>query len=301
MLIRYLDLFIAVAEHGHIGRAASTRALSQPAVTKAMQRLEAEVGHPLLVRTPKGVFLTVEGNALLACAREVRLALAQGKREIDDLAAGHRGEVTLGLDPNLVPFFTNEVCPRLRGKSSARITATTDSNQNLVDALSRGSLDFVFGAYPSRLHEGVSFETLAEDRIVVVARKSHPARRLRTRQLRNLVQYSWAMADGSAFSRQRLEQTFAQNGVPPPRIAFESNSLPLILAAIANSDLLGYQPRYLLHEARTRYAVEELPTISIESPRVIGLITRNNGYRSPASLQVAALLRSLAASRLVRE
>ncbi|MBC7779798.1 MAG: LysR family transcriptional regulator [Proteobacteria bacterium] len=298
--MRDLEVLIAVAEQGHIGRAASQRALTQPAVTKAIQRLEAEAGHPLFVRTPKGVVLTVEGDALLRRAREVRLALEQGRREINDLAAGHRGEVRFGLDPNLVTFFALEVCPHLpTGESAARISATTDSNQTNADALGRGELDFVFGAYPTSLQKGLAFETLVEDRIVVIARSDHPARMLPRPEARDLLAYSWAMADAGAFSRLRLEHTFSQHGLAAPKIGFESNSLPLILATVAGTDLLGYQPRYVLLDQARDGSVAELPTTGVDSPRIIGLLTRDGGYLPPAAATVCDVIRLRATARLV--
>ena len=58
-LIRY---FVAVADELHFGRAATKLYISQPALSKQIRRLEADVGEPLLVRDSRHVRLTTRGQ-----------------------------------------------------------------------------------------------------------------------------------------------------------------------------------------------------------------------------------------------
>lgn len=79
MSIAQLEYFVAVAEEGHLTRAASRLHISQPPLTRAVQRLEAELGVPLFERTPRGMFLLPAGRRLLDRAREI-LALVERTR-----------------------------------------------------------------------------------------------------------------------------------------------------------------------------------------------------------------------------
>ena len=79
MSIAQLEYFVAVAEEGHLSRAAARLHISQPPLTRAVQKLEVELGVPLFERTTKGMRLLPAGAQLLPRAREI-LALVERTR-----------------------------------------------------------------------------------------------------------------------------------------------------------------------------------------------------------------------------
>jgi DNA-binding transcriptional LysR family regulator len=91
--IAQLEYFVAVAEEGHLTRAASRLHISQPPLTRAVHRLEAELGVSLFERTPKGMVLLPAGRRLLGRAREI-LALVERTRQEATAPPqnGHQGE-----------------------------------------------------------------------------------------------------------------------------------------------------------------------------------------------------------------
>jgi DNA-binding transcriptional LysR family regulator len=82
---RRLRAFVALAEHGHFGRAAQTTFVSQQALSKQIATLEAEVGAALVRRTSRSVELTPAGETFLAACRDAL-------RIIDDAVDGLRGD-----------------------------------------------------------------------------------------------------------------------------------------------------------------------------------------------------------------
>lgn len=88
MSLRQLRSFIAVAEEGHVGRAARRLHLSQPPLTRCIRGLEDELGTRLFERTPRGMRLLPEGEVLLGHARAILGAVEQAERAVRDAAAG---------------------------------------------------------------------------------------------------------------------------------------------------------------------------------------------------------------------
>ncbi|MFG2841348.1 LysR family transcriptional regulator [Streptomyces zaomyceticus] len=95
MELRTLRYFVAVAEELHFGRAASRLHMSQPPLSRAIKRLEAEVGALLFDRSPTGVALTPVGKVLLDEARSL-LAHADRVRVRVSAAAG-TATLTIGI------------------------------------------------------------------------------------------------------------------------------------------------------------------------------------------------------------
>src|ERR1700744_2626147 len=85
MELRHLRYFIAVAEGGSLLSAARWLSTSQPALSRQIRDLEAEVGVPLLERQPRGVTLTAAGKVFLDYARRALVeveAAPQAARQI---------------------------------------------------------------------------------------------------------------------------------------------------------------------------------------------------------------------------
>lgn len=82
MSLVQLESFVAVAEEGHVGRAAKRLRVSQPPLTRRIRSLEDELGVPLFQRTSKGMRLSPQGTALLPQVRDVLAQLDNLRRSL---------------------------------------------------------------------------------------------------------------------------------------------------------------------------------------------------------------------------
>jgi LysR family transcriptional regulator, benzoate and cis,cis-muconate-responsive activator of ben and cat genes len=116
MKLHQLNYFIAVAEEGHVGRAAARLNLSQPPLTRQIQQLEVELGVKLFERHPNGMILTEAGTLFLDEARHalsaVDLAVDRVKRagrgELGKLDIGIFGSAILGTIPRIIHQFRTQ-------------------------------------------------------------------------------------------------------------------------------------------------------------------------------------------------
>jgi DNA-binding transcriptional LysR family regulator len=93
--IRY---FVAVAEEGHVGRAAQRLHVAQPPVSRHIRALEDEIGAQLFTRTPRGMTLLPPGRVFLDHARAI---LAAVDRAVDAARAEH--DLSPGPSPTKSP------------------------------------------------------------------------------------------------------------------------------------------------------------------------------------------------------
>src|ERR1700748_3616597 len=96
MELRDLAYFQAIAEAGHMGRAADQLGRTQPALTKCIRRLESDLTAELFERSGRGLRLTSVGETLLTRTRQLRNSVKMTVREINDVARGFSGHIRVG-------------------------------------------------------------------------------------------------------------------------------------------------------------------------------------------------------------
>src|SRR5258706_16481683 len=88
--------FLAVTETGSIRAAARSLGLTQPALTKSLRQLEAELGAVLVTRSVRGIVPTDLGQAFLARARSIDGDLRRAKEEIAQMQGSREGALSVG-------------------------------------------------------------------------------------------------------------------------------------------------------------------------------------------------------------
>ncbi|MBA8926154.1 DNA-binding transcriptional LysR family regulator [Kutzneria viridogrisea] len=136
---RLLRYFLAVAEELHFTHAAERLFIAQPALSKAIRRLERELGFPLFIRNRQGVALTVAGQAMVPAARAALAELAEGVRAARAaqragsrvLRVGYHSSIGSPLLKPIIDGFTRR-CPGWRVE--LRLCDWTDPAGAVLDA-----------------------------------------------------------------------------------------------------------------------------------------------------------------------
>jgi LysR family transcriptional regulator, nitrogen assimilation regulatory protein len=170
MELRSLQYFVRIAELGSITRAAAHLHLAQPALTRHVQRLEAELGVALFMRANRGVRLTEAGERLFDSAVRILRDVERTGDEIRAHDAHPSGRVILGITPTLCPVLVPELFRRMRGEfPRVDLKVMHAGMVRLEEFLIDGRVDLALLSELSRSRLLISTR-LAEEEMVLVTR-----------------------------------------------------------------------------------------------------------------------------------
>jgi DNA-binding transcriptional LysR family regulator len=175
MELRHLRYFIAVAEEGHITRAAERLGMQQPPLSQQIKAMEQELDVQLFLRKPRGVELTEAGRALLEDARAMLAHLDRALETTRRTARGEQGRISVGMTPT-APF--HPLVPRaVRAFREAfplvSLTLEESLSHGLLDRLRNEQMDvaFIRNAVPDPA--GLMITPLLDEIMVVALPSGH--------------------------------------------------------------------------------------------------------------------------------
>ncbi len=294
MDLRDIEYFAVVAQHGHLGRAAETLGLGQPALSMSLRRLEKSAQAKLV--KPKGVELTAVGAALLSHVSRLRLARDDLAREVADLAHGRAGHLRIGASPANAEAFLPEACSTLLMEApKVTLSVAVLDNDALLPALRKGDLDIALMHTQQFPQPDLTQELFREDEFVVYCAVSHRLAKRKSVTLDDLAQERWASTAASAYAPWRsLHRAFGERSLPAPRIALVSDSVMLKLRAVAGSDLVGVSVKRNVHAAATQLRLKILPVKGLDWVRPVAIAYRKDAYLSPAARRLIEILKATA-------
>jgi LysR family transcriptional regulator of gallate degradation len=289
---------IALVEHGSFSAAARACHISQPALTKSIKRLEAELGSPLFHRLPRGVTLTVFGEAAARRFRTMKAEAVNIVAELDALRGGTRGRLVIGVGNTWITQHMPSAVTRLLVRyPGLEIHVISGSIEQLTAQLHLGELDAVLGIVTEEHRTGdLRAEALIRSRSVVLARARHPLFQAKKPGFRDLAAARWALPLEGSPARQHFEAMFSRQGLAPPRPTLVSNSVAFLREVTRSTDLLGFGPvEALAAEAST--GLKHLRISEAEWPFESGLILRRRPAPPPSVRLLAAELQLVAQKR----
>ncbi|MCM2503152.1 LysR family transcriptional regulator [Aureimonas altamirensis] len=288
---RDLRYFLAIVDCRGVGAAADRLGVTQPAVTKCVDRLEDLLRTPLLARKGRYVELTPAGMLFHRRAKAILLRMEDAMQELSSHASGLSGHVRLGAAATMTEALLPGVIDKImRETPGITIELTTGMNDVLREALRENRLDLLVSP---TVDGGEEFESepLISDKVVVVARQGHPLADALA-PMPEMLRYEWILPPSTVALRRWLDHSFERAGLPHPRVQVEVNSLVLMPRLIGNTDLISFASSQKLGGTN----LIEIACPETTHDRSFGLLYRRDAYRSPAVDTVADFLRRVTAS-----
>jgi len=198
-----LQAFLAIAETQSFSAAAERIFLTQPAISKRIAQLEADLGTRLFDRLGRRTLLTEAGRALLPHARAVLNALEDGRRAIHNLSGSVSGELLFAtshhiglhrLPTALKQFHTDypDVRLNIRFMDSERASA----------AVARGELELAVVTLPTHVLPDLRTRPVWDDPLDIVVSHTHTLAKARAVSLEQLVDYPAILPGPGTYTRE---------------------------------------------------------------------------------------------------
>ena len=174
MTLTELRYIVAVAREHHFGRAAKSCHVSQPTLSVAIKKLEAELGVAIFERgsneislSPIGERIVQQAQQTLEAADNIKQLALHGKNQLS-------GPLRIGAIHTIGPYLYPELIPLLH-KAAAEMPLVVEENYTsvLTEKLKRGELDVIIIALPYE-EQGIVSQALYEEPFVVLLPASHP-------------------------------------------------------------------------------------------------------------------------------
>jgi DNA-binding transcriptional LysR family regulator len=286
--LRQLRAFLAVAQQRHFRRAAERLHLSQPAVSRHIADLEAELGVRLFDRSTREVVPTEAGRYLESAIERVLEELEGVLDHMHSEGERRRGKIRIAS----VPTLSASLMPACIADCAQEYPELTiqlhDQAQTLVlDSVRGGEVDFGIAIEPSEASDFDS-EVIMRDPFCLACRPDHPLAKHKSVPWKKLQGQALVLLDYSSGSRRLIDQALQKHGVQA-HVAQQTGHTHTAFRMVEAGLGVTVTPR--LSSPPTTLAVR--PLVPTEQ-RDVTLIRRRQRSLSPLAALVWNRLRELA-------
>ena len=281
-----LSAFLHLAATGSFSEAAQRQGVSQPALSRTIQQMEATVGGRLFDRTTRKVALTPIGQALHRIAERLTAEFDSAASELARMVAGRSGRVTVAALPSIAAVLLPPAIAHFReGHPDVEVTILDGLSESVLEAVAQGRADLGLTIRPSP-HATLTYRSLLADEFGLVCRSDD--------DLAGEGPLPWSVFGNRPFIamaatssvRQMTDAAFLQAGLAIPPLfgcAFLGTTGNLVAAGLGITAL----PRLTL----PLLAPCGLVWRRLEQPvmrRQMGIVTRTGRTLAPAALALHA-------------
>lgn len=278
MELRQLEYFQMTARLHNITRAAERLRVSQPNITVAIKKLEAELGILLFDRSQKQLALTPEGEVFLARIEVALRNIQDAVLEVDDYKQLQKGTIKIGIPPMMGAYLFPKIFSSFQ-KTYAHldIYLHEEGSVSIREQLERDELDFgiiILSGASNRLQ----MLPITRSQIVACVPESSPLAKKPCLMKEDLMRENVIMLKEGSFLRQTIFGKLHEQNLTP-NIILESNQVVTIKGLVASGVGISFLLDMVLEDAP---GIHALP---LEEPLFVdvGLAWKKDRYISKAA------------------
>jgi DNA-binding transcriptional LysR family regulator len=295
--VRRMRVLREVALCGSFSAAAESLSFTQSAISQQIAALEREAGAVLVERSARGVRLTEAGEAVVRHADGILGRLAEAEAELEAIAGLRGGRLRMAaFESAAATIMPVAIAEFTKAHPAVELSMTLVEPEAAVAALKAGDLELAitFGAGKPEdlLGDGVQHHHLLEDPMYLVLPSDHPLARKRGVRLADVADEPWIGGAPDCECNRMISQACLRFGFDP-RIAFETDDYAAVQGFVAAGVGVSLIAELGLRSVREDIVVRPLGR---DTPVRQIFATALTGYRSPATLAMIEVLRTVGAA-----
>ncbi len=285
-----IQAFVVIAELGGFNKAAEHLHVTQTALTRRIQKLEAYLGLTLLNRTTRYVELTAVGRDFLPQARAIVSEMTAAVSRLKDISKNSLGSFTLACVPtmaaHILPALIRQyaqVCPR------NRIRLLDATSYEVRDAVLNNQAELGIGIHGEQHPELVETH-LFDDPLMYFCRETNPLSDMKTVTWSDMGSADLIVVSNLTATRVFMDYQLAKRGISlngAYEVQHHSTAISLVAAGVGSAIL----PASTFHEG-DRPGVRRIPLINPVVKRKVILTQRKNNTLSPAAEAFCQLVKA---------
>jgi DNA-binding transcriptional LysR family regulator len=287
---RRLEAFVAVAEERSFTRAGERLHIVQSGVSASVRALERELGAPLFDRSTQRVELTAAGRALLPEALQILDAIRGAQQAVDEVGAGLRGSLDIGVVHGLTTPEVLDSLSRFRrqhpGVDIRLHGPGPRGSASHIEAVRKGDLDL---AVVMKVDEatGVRLLPLATEAVVLACPPHHPLAAAGTVDIADMAGADLLDFPEGWSVRTAVDRAFDAAGIPARSAHFELSDFATVLDLVRHGFGVTFVPESV---GRNAPDVVLVPVRDHPPTYELALASPLGRAPSPAATALAALL-----------
>jgi len=283
-----LYAFRALLEYGNFRIAAESICLSQSALSRRIEKLEAAIGARLFDRTTRRVTLTLYGQTFAERCGQLLQDVEVMLADIDKVSEERTGLITVATVPSAAYYFMPDVIRRFRSRyPRVRIKMIDSSAGNVIEAVVSGQADFGI-CFARSLQPDLEFVPLIEDVYVAACRRDSEMAKRKSLTWQAFYQQDYISLDKTSGNRNLLDQRLGHIHPERPSIC-ETHHVTTMLGMVEAGIGMAAVPAMSMPRSE-QSVLTSIPLTDPEVRRTVGLIRRSGRIQSYLAVELETLI-----------
>ncbi|WP_313799978.1 LysR family transcriptional regulator [Cytobacillus sp.] len=288
MDIKHMQYFMEVTRTGSFTKAAENLYITQPALSRIIKSLEADVGATLFIRSRKSLILTDAGNVLYKHAQVIEKQLQLLETELASMITMRKGHIRIGLPTIVNSFFFSKLIASFHQEyPEVTFQLEEDGSKRIEEKIMNGKLDFGVVVLSDK-NDQLDEYTFVNEKLTLVVPSSHHLIEKQEVALQELKDEAFIMFNQD-FELRNLILKACKEANFQPRIISETSQLDFIEELVASN--LGIT---LLPESTSKELTADVQTIAVTNPVIewnLAIIWKRDEYLSQMNKEFISFAR----------